>query len=266
MKQPLGKTALITGASSGIGLELAKLFAKDGWQLVLAARGKKELQAAAQELEKNYGASTLIIAKDLSNASAPQQIFDELKKKKITVDALVNNAGFATYGKFSKVPLQKQLDMLQVNVNSLVALTSLFLPQMLERKSGRILNLASTAAFQPGPLMAAYYASKAFVLSFSQALAEELEGSGVTVTALCPGPTWTNFQKTAGMLNSKILGGNVMSAQKVAQAGFAGAMDGKRVVIPGFQNKLGAKIVKLIPAKLLTHLIRKIQEERQGKE
>ena len=260
------KTALITGASSGIGFELAKLFAKDGWKLVLVAREKNTLQKAARELEKNYGAkNTLVIACDLSEAKTPRKIFGTLKRSKISLDALVNNAGFATYGKFTETDLQKQLQMLQVNINSLVEMTGLFLPQMLERKSGRILNLASTAAFQPGPLMAAYYASKSFVLSFSEALSEELEGSGVSVTALCPGPTWTNFQKRAGMLNSKILAGNLMSAEKVAQIGYKGFLRGERVIVPGFANMLGTKIVKVIPRTMLTKLIRKIQEERKPK-
>lgn len=261
------KTALITGASSGIGLELAKLFAKDGWHLVLVAREKKDLQKSANSLEKEFGArNTIVISKDLGKPNSAKEIYALLQKRKIAVDALVNNAGFATYGEFAKVPLEKQLAMLQVNINSLVALTGFFLPQMLGRKNGRVLNLASTAAFQPGPLMAAYYASKSFVLSFSEALAEELDSSksGVTVTALCPGPTWTGFQKRAGMLNSKVLGGNVMDAREVAQYGYNAFLRGERVAIPGLKNKLGSKLVKIIPAKLLTKIIRKIQEERKG--
>lgn len=254
---------MITGGSSGIGLELAKLFAKQGCSLVLVARKKSELQKAKKELEKNFAAERVItIAKDLSEPNSAKKIFEFCGKKKIVVDALVNNAGFATYGRFWETPLQKQLDMMSVNMNALVEITGLFLPQMLEKKSGKILNLASTAAFQPGPLMAAYYASKAFVLSFSEALAEELEGSGVSVTALCPGPTWTGFQKRARMLNSGVLAGNVMSAEEVARIGFSGMKRGERVAIPGWRNKLGTKLVKFIPRKLLTKIIRKIQEER----
>ncbi|MBE8968493.1 SDR family oxidoreductase, partial [Nostocales cyanobacterium LEGE 12452] len=176
------QTALITGASGGIGYEFVKLFAQDGYNLVLVARSVDKLNKIADEFKKKFGIDVKVISKDLSNPSAPEEIFRELEQASINVDVLVNNAGFATYGLFNEIDLNAEMQLLQVNVLCLTHLTKLFLKGMVQRGSGKILNLASTAAFQPGPLMAVYYASKAYVLSFSEAIANELEGTGVSVT------------------------------------------------------------------------------------
>lgn len=235
MKNPQSEgTVLITGATSGIGLELTKLFAKANYDLVLVARNKEELTTVSQMLQAKYDVFIKIVAKDLSDKDTPNAIYDELQKDSIEIDMLINNAGFATHGEFVQIPEKQDLDLLAVNITSLTHLTKLFLPEMIKRKSGRILNLASTAAFYPGPLMATYYASKAYVLSFSEALAEEVAGTGVTVTTLCPGPTRTNFEKRAGMtFNSP-----TMSPTEVAAIGYNGLMQGKRVVFAGKRNFL----------------------------
>ncbi len=216
------KTALITGASSGIGYEFAKVFASNGFNLILAARGKDALDNIAAELSAKHGITALVFAKDLSLPDAPDDLYNDLQKQGITVDILVNNAGFATYGYFTDIPLDKELQLLQLNIVALTHLTKLFLPGMKTRGYGKILNLASTAAFQPGPLMAVYYASKAYVLSFSEAISEELHGTGVSVTAFCPGPTELGFQKRAAMEESKLVQGGLMSAEAVAKIGYAG--------------------------------------------
>jgi short-subunit dehydrogenase len=190
-------TALITGASAGIGYELAKLFAHDRYNLVLVARNRDTLEQFATELQTQFGISARAVALDLTAQSAPQLLFDQLQRDGVLVDILVNNAGYGVYGEFAQMPEQEILGQIQLNITALTLLTKLFLAPMFERRSGKIMNLASTAAFQPGPLMAVYYASKAYVLSFSEALANELRGSGVTITCFCPGPTDTNFQKRA---------------------------------------------------------------------
>ena len=198
---------------------------------------------------------------DLANPHAPAQILDELAGA--TVDCLVNNAGFGLGGPFSQTSRAVELDMLQVNVTSLVELTKLFLPAMVARKTGRIMNVASTAAFQPGPLMAIYFASKAFVLSFSEAIAEELAGSGVTVTALCPGPTASDFQRRAGIENSKLVKNQslgMMTAEEVARAGYRGMLAGKVIVIPGFLNKVGVQSLRLGPRSIVRKASKKLQE------
>jgi uncharacterized protein len=247
---------LITGASLGIGYELAKVFATEKFNLVLVARNEARLKKVADELRAQYGIETKILARDLSLANAPQEIFDALRDTPISV--LVNNAGFGWRGAFAECDLQAQaLEMMHVNMDSLVALTRLFVPQMLARKQGRILNVASTAAFQPGPFANIYFATKAFVLSFSVALAEELEGTGVTATALCPGSTRTEFFDRAGMKNLR-RDGLMMDADVVARAGFRGLMRGKRVVIPGALNKLTATLANVVPTRLATKVVRRI--------
>lgn len=251
----MAETALITGASSGIGLELAKLFAKDGCKLFLVARESQRLREAAESV------GGTVIARDLADPSSPQAIFDQLSSTPI--DYLVNNAGFGLGGAFSVNDRQTQLDMIQVNVTSLVDLTRLFLPSMLERKSGRILNVASTAAFQPGPLMAVYYATKAFVLSFTEAIAEEVAGSGVTVTALCPGPTASDFQRRARIEHVKLVEKGpmgMMSSAQVAEIGYRGMRQGKVIVIPGFLNKLGVQALRLGPRAIVRKAAKKLQE------
>lgn len=251
---------LITGASNGIGYELAKHFAQNGYALVLVARNKKKLEELAQELQTMYSTKCYVLVKDLSIPGTSLEIAEELKQQAITVDILVNNAGFGLYGLFSETDAQETLDMIQVNISSLTHLTKLLLPGMMERKSGKILNVASTASFQPGPLMAVYYATKAYVLSFSEGLANELAPYGVTVTALCPGPTATGFEQRAGFGASQLFKG--MSAKQVAVIGYEGLQQGKPVVIPGLKNWLLASSVRFIPRRVITKIIRRFQETR----
>lgn len=252
------KWVLITGASSGIGLEMAKIFAAKNFSLVLVARNKAPLQEAA--IQSGAAPSQIkIIAKDLSDKNAAAEIFAEIQRQNIFVSVLVNNAGFGRQESFAKTSLPEQMAMIEVNVASLVQLTHLFVQPMLARREGKILNVASTAAFQPGPCMSIYYATKAFVFSFSYALADELEGSGITVTTLCPGPTQTAFQKRAGRMHSKkSLRFWMMSAREVAAAGCEGLMKGKRIVIPGFLNKVGFIFAKILPVRIPTKMARRI--------
>ena len=248
-------TALITGASSGIGLELARVFARNGYGLVLIARSQQRLDQVAAHLKP---ARVQVMAKDLSLPAAPAEIHDAAPK----VDVLVNNAGFTVFGKFAETPLDDELNMMQLNMTALVALTKLYLPGMVAAHSGKILNVASTAAFQPGPLMAIYYATKAFVLSFSEALANELKGTGVSVTALCPGPTETEFQQRGKMQNSGLVKGRkIMDAKTVAESGYHALMAGKTVEIPGIKNKLLAQSVRVSPRGMVAKIVRKMQEE-----
>jgi hypothetical protein len=252
----MNEWVLITGGSTGIGYELAKVFAANKFNLILVARNEARLKQVADELRAQHGIETKILAKDLSLANAPQEIFDALRDTPIS--ALVNNAGFGWRGAFAECDLQHEaLDMMHVNMDSLVALTRLFVPPMLARKHGRVMNVASTAAFQPGPFANIYFATKAFVLSFSHALAEELEGTGVTVTALCPGSTRTEFFERAKMQNFR-RDGVMMDAGVVAQAGYRGLMRGKRVVIPGLMNKFTATLVNFIPTGVTTKIVRKL--------
>ena len=256
----MSKTALITGASGGIGYELALLFAGDGYDCILVARSQNKLKELAERLEREHRVKTLVLAKDLAKPSAVDEIYEEVTAASMHVDVLVNNAGFPVFGPFVETDLQVELEMLQVNVIALTALTKLFLKGMVERRAGRILNLASTAAFLPGPLMAVYYASKAYVLSFSQALSNELHGTGVTVTALSPGPTRTGFQKRGVMEDSRLVQGQIADAASVALAGYRGLMAGKTIVIPGFTNKLIPWVVRLSPRGVVTRVVRRMQE------
>jgi short-subunit dehydrogenase len=258
------KTALITGASGGIGLEMSKLFARDNHNLVLVARNSQKLEELAGELHIKYNISCKVISKDLSNPSAPEEIFKELSQKGIQIDYLVNNAGFGGTGYFSDTKLEYELSMIQVNINALVELTKLFLPQMILRKSGRILNVASTAAFAPGPLMAIYYATKAFVLSFSEALTSELKDKGISVTALCPGPTKTGFQEQASVGGTRLIKYQVLHEPKyVAEKGYKAMMKGKAVVVPGFQNKLLIQSIRFTPRIIVRAITRWLQEGRK---
>ncbi len=258
------QTALITGASGGIGYEFVKLFAQDGYNLVLVARNEQKLNQIADEFPRKFGINVTVIAKDLSLPTAPEEIFAQLQQASIKVDVLVNNAGFATYGLFNELDLTKELQMVQVNVVCLTHLTKLFLKDMVKQGYGKILNVASTAAFQPGPLMAVYYATKAYVLLFSEAIANELEGTGVSVTAVCPGPTESGFQQRAAMEDSKLVSGQkIMDAATVAKIGYRGLLDGKTVVVPGVKNKLLTETVRFTPRKLVTKLVRSMQESKQ---
>lgn len=255
------QTALITGASGGIGYEFVKLFAQEGYNLVLIARSGEKLAQIAKDLKQKYSIAVKVITKDLSNTTSSEEIFQELQQENITVDILVNNAGFATYGLFNETNLNIELQMMQVNVVSLTHLTKLFLKDMVKQGYGRILNVASTAAFQPGPLMAVYFATKAYVLSFTEAIANELEGTGVTVTALCPGPTESGFQKRAAMEDSKLVNGQkIMDSETVAKIGYAALMKSKTVVITGIKNKILAASVKFCTRKMVAKIVRSIQE------
>ena len=261
MSENTGKTALITGASGGIGYELTRLFARDGYNLVLVARSADKLNEMKQQYEGKAAVQVRVIAKDLAQPSAPREIFEELQREGVAVDVLVNNAGFTVFGRFVETDLDAELQLMQVNIVALTHLTKLFLPGMVERGWGKVLNVASTASFFPGPLMAAYYASKAYVLSFSEAVAVELEGTGVTVTALCPGPTETGFQKRGNMENSRLVAGRkIMDARSVARTGYRAMMKGQLFVITGLRNWLQCEAARFIPHKLLARSVLRAQD------
>ena len=252
---------LITGASSGIGLELAKVFAAHGHALALVARSADTLEGVARQLATRHGIRALAVVADLSAPGAPDEVFGRVRNAGLRVDVLVNNAGTGLGGAFAATDLATELRMITLNVMALTHLTKLSLPGMLERGAGRILNVASTAAFAPGPLMAVYYATKAYVLSFSEALAAELRGTGVTVTALCPGPTRTGFQSAARIDGARLFRMPwVTDAATVARLGFKGLMRGKPIVIPGLLNKLLPQIVRVSPRRLVTWVSRLLQE------
>ena len=250
---------LITGASEGMGHEFAKLFACHGYPLVLVARNKTRLDILAKELSATHHVDVRTISKDLSLPTAAEELKTAIVDQKITVEILVNNAGFGVHGLFHDTDWKATEDMLSLNMITLTHLTRLFLPEMLQRGRGKILNVASTAAFQPGPFMACYFASKAYVLSFTEALAEELSGTGVTVTAFCPGPTRTQFQKRSHTENIRE-NSFAMEAAPAAKAAYHGLMKGKRLVIPGFTNKLLAILIRLFPRRLVIRVTRFLEE------
>jgi uncharacterized protein len=257
------QTALITGAASGIGYELVCIFAENDYNLVLVDRAKEKLEEIAIEFQDKFGISVKPIVKDLSKTTSPEEIFQEVEQANIKVDVLVNNAGFGTYGLFNDTNLTDELEMLQVNLVCTTHLTKLFLKNMVQQGEGKILNVSSAAAFQPGPLMAVYFATKAYVLSFSEALANELDGTGVTVTVLCPGTTQSAFHQRTGMADSKLVKGKrMMDASTVADIGYRGLMQGKTIVIPGLINKIMAKSIRFIPRKLVTKIVRNMQENK----
>ena len=258
------RTALITGASSGIGLELAHLFARDGYRLVLLARNRNTLRQIGDDLQARYSITVRIAPKDLAHPATPAELYQELQEAGIVLDVLVNNAGFGLAGAFQRTDWEREAEMMQVNMVAATHLTKLFLPQIRARE-GRILNVASTAAFQPGPFMSIYYASKAYLLSFSEALAEELSGTGVTVTCLCPGPVKTNFQRRAylegtAMVNSPLM----VDVRDVARIGYEGMKRGKRIVIPGWKNFVGVEMLRVSPRSVVTKIVRRLQEKKNG--
>lgn len=252
--------ALLTGASVGIGYELAKVFARNGHDLVLVARNQGQLEQVAGECRSIGGGQAMVLPKDLAAPSASQEIYEQMKLGGMRVDVLVNNAGFGNHGPFAQTDLETDLRLLQVNIVALTALTKLFLRDMLERRAGKILNVASTAAFQPGPLMATYYASKAYVLHLSEAIATEVADSGITVTALCPGPVKTEFGQRAGVRGTRLFRGHSMLPGPVAQAGFDGLMRGKRIVIPGLSNRLLGLLARIMPRRLVAWGAYKLNE------
>jgi short-subunit dehydrogenase len=257
------KTALITGASAGLGRELARLAAKDGHDVVLVARRRDRLEELAKELESAHGVKTTVIAADLADLAAPSAIADELRAKGIAIDFLINNAGFGTCVSFVHSELARELEMVEVNVRALMQLTRLFLPDMVARKRGRILNIASVAGFVPGPYMATYYASKAFVLSFTEALSAELAGTGVTVTASCPGPTATEFGSVSGNGKTKLFQSNVAKAEPVARHAYQAMMAGTVVAVPGFTNKMITQFVRISPRRVLRSLVAGLNRQRK---
>lgn len=252
----LHKTVLITGASSGIGKALAHQFAQDGYQLVLAARGVRKMQALADELQRQFKVAITVIGADLETHDGAARLHAEIKSRGILLSALVNNAGYGAFGEFKDSALASDVAMMQLNMNAVVVLTKLFLPDLLATH-GKILNTASTAAFQPGPYMAVYCATKAFVLSFSEAIAAELEGTGVTVTALCPGPTTSGFQDRADLGNSGLIKGKRLpTSEEVAALGYQAMQRGQRVYIPGFVNWVLAQSIRFTPRVLATKVVK----------
>jgi hypothetical protein len=244
------ETVLITGASSGIGAELARLFARDGSDLVLVARSEGVLAALADTLTRQHGIRALVLPADLSNPAAPREIFERLQADGVQVDVLVNNAGIGARGPFAELDLDRQMQVVSVNVAAPTALARLFLPPMLQRGRGGILNVASTAAFQGGPWMAVYYASKAYLLHLSEALRLEVAGRGVVISCLAPGPTSTGFVAAAGMEGIRLFRFGAMSAAEVAAAGHRGFRRGKTLVIPGITNRLIPLAGRLTPRSL----------------
>ena len=248
--------ALITGASSGIGYELANLFAKDKHNIILIARREDRLKQLSRDLENDYKIKTLVIPKDLSQSQSAQEIYDILKQNDITIDYLINNAGFMVYGRFSDTNWSEDHKMIQLHMVTLTHLIKLFLPDMLRRENGKILNIGSTGSFVPGPLIAVYCATKNYILSLSEAIAEELNGTGVTVTALCPGGTKTEFAEKANIKNSSVHFFEVMEANRVARIGYKALMKGKRAVIPGMLNKIQIFSIRFTPRIVVSKLIK----------
>ena len=257
-----GETVLITGASSGIGLELARCFAADKSNVVLVARNTDALMSLADELHRDHGIRTTVLTADLSQPETPTRIFNEVQQTGVHVDVLVNNAGFGAHGAFAGLPLRRQLEMIQVNVAALTELTGLFLPGMLERKRGGVLNVGSVAGFVSGPGMAVYFATKAYVLSFSEALAAELAGTGLTVTALCPGPTATNFGKIARGPKARQFKAPKMTAATVARCGHRAFRRGRGLCVPGLQNRSLIFLVRLTPRQLQRNVVKSLNRTR----
>ena len=254
------KTVLITGASSGIGREFAEIYAEKGYNLVITARRKEKLK----EIKEKYpDVKVDMIVCDLSLSESPDYLYETIKASGTLIDILINNAGFGLFGEFKDTDPAKEEEMIDLNIQALVKMTKLFMKDMVERNSGKILNVASMAAFQPGPLMSVYYATKAFVLSFSQAVRNELRNTNVTISTLCPGPTVTEFEKSAELGNSKLFSTmKPVSARDVALIGYRGLEENKSVIIPGFINKLTIFFVRFIPRNMLANITRKIQEKK----
>jgi hypothetical protein len=259
------KNALVTGATAGIGYEFAELLAEKGYGLALVARDRDRLAERAKTLEARHKIQVIPLAKDLADPASAPDIFGELQRRNFPVSVLINNAGFGVYGLFAETDLTRELEMLQVNMASLVQLTKLFLKPMLDRGEGRILNVASTASFQPGPRLSLYSASKAFVHSFSCALAVEVKGTGVTVTSLCPGGTQTEFQQRAGMQRTAIFTAAAlrpMTARSVAEIGYKAMMEGRPVVVAGWKNKLMVAVSKRAPTMWAARVAEKLNKDR----
>ncbi len=252
------KTALITGPTSGLGLEFTHLLAKDQYDLIVVSRNEEQLVKIKADFPQ---LTVTVISKDLSKPGAVKEVVEEIRAKQLQVDVLINNAGYGLRGKFDELDVSKQIEMIQLNITALTELTHAFLPEMKLRKSGKILNVASTAAFLPGPMMAVYFATKAYVLSFSEALVEELSGTGVTVTTLCPGATKTNFGAVANVEQTKMFTG-AMKASTVAAQGYEAMHQGKRVVITGTTNKASAVAAKFFPRSMTTKVAKYVTSDK----
>ncbi len=256
----MSHTALITGASSGIGREMARVFASKGHNLLITARREKRLKELKEELESRNGVTVHVLAADLTDEDTPNTLYRFAKERDLAVNMLVNNAGVGDYGFFHESEWNRQETMIDLNIKALIRLTHLFLPDMVEMDRAYVMNVASNAAFQPGPLMSIYYASKHFVLAFSQAIANELQDTCVSVTALCPGLTESEFQQTAGILQTRLVNRFPTPASaEVAEYGYKAMMKGKRVAIHGTMNKIGTIVVKFLPKKLVLWAVRWIQ-------
>lgn len=256
----MNKTALITGASGGIGMELAKIHASNGDHLILVARSLEKLEKLKLEIESTSHVKVKVIQKDLSRKGAALEVFQEVAAQNIQVDYLINNAGFGDYGWFYETSWEKEQQMINLNITALTHFCKLYLPEMVNRGSGKIMNVASTASFQPGPGMAVYYATKAYVLHFSEALHSEVRKKGVTVTALCPGATESGFSSAANMEDSKLFKGKKLpTSAQVARYGYKAMMKGKAVAIHGMMNYLMANSVRFAPRSWVVALVKKIQ-------
>jgi len=261
-KYKMTNTALITGASNGIGLELAKIHAQHGDNLVLVARNLNKLNELKIEIEKQYKVQVYIIGKDLSERNSAQEVYDETKSNNIEINYLINNAGFGDFGMFTETDWGKEEQMIDLNIKTLTQFTKLFVKEMVKRKSGKIMNVASTAAFQSGPTMAVYYATKAYVLSFSEAISNEVSDKGVTVTTLCPGATESGFQAAAEMQESKLVKGRKLpSSKSVAEYGYKAMMKGKVIAIHGWMNAIMANSVRFMPRAWVVKVTRMIQDK-----
>ena len=260
----MNKTALITGSSGGIGLELARIHAEKGDNLVLVARSKDKLDKLKEELEPKHNVVVYTIGKDLFHKDAAREVYDELMQQNISIDYLINNAGLGDFGLFAESDWNKQEKMINLNITALTHFTWLFLPDMIRRGNGKILNLASTAAFQPGPTMSVYFASKAYVLSFSEAVNNEVRDKGVTVTALCPGSTESGFHAVVIGENNPVKERKLPSSREVAEFGYRAMMKGKPVAIHGLMNAIIATSVRFFPRSFIVKNARKIQEKKHN--
>ncbi|KYH28990.1 SDR family NAD(P)-dependent oxidoreductase [Clostridium thermopalmarium] len=250
------KTVLITGASSGIGYELSKIFAENGYNLVIVARNIERLNNLAKEIIERFNVKVKTIQKNLALIGAAEEIFEEVESSNIDIDILVNNAGAGANGLFHEIDLKRDIEMINLNIAALTVLTKLFSRKMIERKEGKILNIASTGSYQPGPYIAVYYATKAYVLSFSEAITNELKDYGINVTTVCPGATKTEFSRRAGKADLGI----AMDAKIVAQVAYDGLKKNKKLIIPGAKNKAAVFISKLLPGNISAKVVRKVQQ------
>jgi uncharacterized protein len=257
------QTVLITGGSSGIGRELAEWFAADRYHVVLAARSEAELAIAAEQLTSKHSVRVTAIPVDLTAEDAIPLLMDKLERASLRIDVLVNNAGFGVFGPFAHTPEQDELAMIDLNIRNLTRLTKCVLPSMLERRRGGIMNVASTAALQPGPFMAVYYAAKSYVLSFTEALASELRGTGIQVTALCPGPTETRFAERANAAQAKLFAAGRMQPAEVARQGYRGYRQGRRIVIPGWRNRVMAMSIRFVPRTVVLSIVKYLHRSTQ---